>query len=160
MVMNLNKTEFIKTLSCKTGLSIKDTEIINKILEDNFFVSKKNKDKIITIPNGYDEKVFYKEEYNKKEILKELNINKNYEKIVCFAGRLAKNKGVDFLLEAAKTYEKDNILTLIVGDGEEFTNLNNIKQKLALKNVVFLGILSRITTFLAIPSPSLRAVMV
>lgn len=46
MVMNLNKTEFIKTLSCKTGLSIKDTEIINKILEDNFFVSKKNKDKI------------------------------------------------------------------------------------------------------------------
>ncbi len=102
-------------------------------------VFKENKDKVITIPNGYDEKVFYKEEYDKKEILRELNINKDYEKIVCFAGRLAKNKGVDLLLEAAKTYEKENILTLIVGDGEEYTNLNNIKERLNLKNIIFLG---------------------
>lgn len=114
------------------AISNDSKEVISKIF-------KENKDKVVTIPNGYDENVFYKENYNRNEILKELNINKSYEKIVCFAGRLAKNKGVDLLLEAAKIYEEENTLTLIVGDGEEYTNLNNIKEKLGLKNIVFLG---------------------
>lgn len=47
MVMRMNKTEFIKTLSEKINYSIEDTTIINSILEDNFVISKKNKEKII-----------------------------------------------------------------------------------------------------------------
>ena len=47
MVMNLNKTEFIKKLSKKLSYSKDKCIIINEILESNFFISKKNKDKII-----------------------------------------------------------------------------------------------------------------
>lgn len=119
---------------CKKIIAISNhsKEVLANIFKDN-------KNKIVTIPNGYDKRNFYKEEYNKAEILKELKIDKNYNKIVCFAGRLAQNKGVDLLLRAAKNYEDGNVLTLIVGDGEEYKNLNKMKEKLELKNVVFLG---------------------
>lgn len=43
----MNKTEFIKLLSYKTKLDLEDAEIVNKILEDNFFISRKNKNKIV-----------------------------------------------------------------------------------------------------------------
>lgn len=43
----MNKTEFIKALKERAKLSLADAEIVNGILEDNFFISKKNKDKII-----------------------------------------------------------------------------------------------------------------
>lgn len=102
-------------------------------------IFKNNKDKVITISNGYDEKTFYKEDCNKQEILKELGIDKQYKKVVCFAGRLAKNKGVDLLLQAAKKYENEHVLTLIVGDGEEYKNLSKMQEELGLKNIVFLG---------------------
>lgn len=48
MVMKMNRMEFIKSLSCKTGLPLEDTKLVNKILEDNFFLSSRNKDKIIS----------------------------------------------------------------------------------------------------------------
>lgn len=97
------------------------------------------KDKIITISNGYDKNVFFREEYNKKKVLESFGITKEYDKIVCFAGRLAKNKGVDVLLKSAKIYEKENILTLIVGHGNEYDVLYPLMKELNLKNVVFLG---------------------
>ena len=102
-------------------------------------IFKDNANKVVTISNGYDEKVFYKEHYNKEEVLKELGINKNYDKIVSFSGRLTKNKGIDLLLKAAKTYEDGNTLTLIAGFGQEYEYLNNLKEKLELKDVIFLG---------------------
>lgn len=45
--MKMNKTEFIKELSRVTGYSIDECNIINDVLENNFFISKKSKDKII-----------------------------------------------------------------------------------------------------------------
>lgn len=47
MVMKMNKEEFINALSEKINYSIEDTTRINSILEDNFIISKKNKQKII-----------------------------------------------------------------------------------------------------------------
>ena len=47
MVMKMNKTGFIKELSKVTGYSIDDCIIINDVLENNFFISKKSKDKIV-----------------------------------------------------------------------------------------------------------------
>lgn len=43
----MNKKEFIESLSLKTGLSIDESRIVNEILENNFFISKKSKNKII-----------------------------------------------------------------------------------------------------------------
>lgn len=119
---------------CKRIIAISNN---SKEVITNIF--KENKEKVVTILNGYDEKIFYKEDYNKEEILKELQICKECDKIICFAGRLAKNKGVDLLLQSAKNYEKENIITLIVGDGEELNNLRRMREELGLKNIVFLG---------------------
>lgn len=47
MVILMNKKEFIKELSNKLDYSEEQCIIINSILEDNFFISKKSKDKII-----------------------------------------------------------------------------------------------------------------
>lgn len=47
MVMKLNKKEFINKLSNQLSYSEEDCNLINNILENNFFISKKSKDKII-----------------------------------------------------------------------------------------------------------------
>ncbi len=102
-------------------------------------IFKEDSDKVTTMLNGYDERVFYRKRYNRRKVLNKLGINKNYKYVVCFSGRLAKNKGIDLLLKAAKIYEDDNVITLIAGDGEEYKYLKKLKEELQLKHVVFLG---------------------
>lgn len=121
--------------NCKNIIAISNDS--NRKIANIF---KDEKEKIITILNGYDEKIFYIDDYDKKEVLEKLGINKEYKKIVCFAGRLTDNKGIDVLLKAAKIYEKsDDILTIIAGDGEDYQKLFELKEKLELKNVYFVG---------------------
>lgn len=57
MVMKMNKRDFINELSTTLSYSEDKCIIINDILENNFFISKKNKDKII------------------EEFIKNLNVN-------------------------------------------------------------------------------------
>lgn len=97
------------------------------------------KEKVVTISNGYDNNIFYRDNCSRGEVLELFNIDNKYDKIVCFAGRLANNKGVDILLNSAKIYEKENVLTLIAGHGNEFKKLYAQKEELGLKNIVFLG---------------------
>lgn len=47
MVKKMNKREFIEKLSHELSYTIDECTIINDILESNFFISKKSKDKII-----------------------------------------------------------------------------------------------------------------
>ena len=44
----MNKKEFIKSLSNQANLSEANAILVNDILENNFFISKKSKDKIIS----------------------------------------------------------------------------------------------------------------
>lgn len=48
MVMKMNKAEFIQKLSEVLSYSKEKCTTINDILENNFFISKKNKDKIVS----------------------------------------------------------------------------------------------------------------
>ena len=45
----VNKTKFINELEKETQLSTEECLIINDVLENNFIIGKKNKNKIITI---------------------------------------------------------------------------------------------------------------
>ncbi len=47
MVKRMNKKEFINELSNQLSYSKEQCLLISDILEDNFFISKSNKDKII-----------------------------------------------------------------------------------------------------------------
>lgn len=48
MVIQMNKSGFIKELSNRTNYSIEECTKINEIIERNFIISKQSKDKIIS----------------------------------------------------------------------------------------------------------------
>ena len=97
------------------------------------------KNKLMFVRNGYNHHMFFVKDVNKKAVLKELGVEQKFDKIVLFVGRVSKMKGLDVLLKAAKMYEKDNVATLIVGDGEYRGYLEKLKEELNLKNIIFLG---------------------
>lgn len=108
----------------------------NEVVFENF---PEAKSKSVTLKNGYDTKIFYLKNLEKQKVLSEFNINKNYERIVLYAGRLTENKGIDVLLNATKRYENGNILTIIAGGGGLLKELEAQVSKLNLKDVVFVG---------------------
>jgi len=67
-------------------------------------------------------------------------INKKYnlegKKIVLFTGRITTEKGVFYLIKAAKSIKGE---VFIIGDGPEKQNLEDLSRKLKLENVHFLG---------------------
>lgn len=95
--------------------------------------------KTVIIENGFDKNEFFIQKCDKKEILLNYNIENEYKKIVVFAGRLAKNKGVDILLKAAKQYETDETLTIVAGGGKLRKDLIQMADDLELKNIKFIG---------------------
>lgn len=109
----------------------------NKLLKETMHEAD---NKTIWIRNGVDSHVFYpNDKVEKSEVLKELGINKEYNNVVSFAGKLTSFKGVDVLLNAAKKYENDKTLTIIAGDGELRSDLEKQADKLDLKNIKFVG---------------------
>jgi glycosyltransferase involved in cell wall biosynthesis len=93
------------------------------------------------IQNGFaKEKLFVAN--NTVEIKKKSNLQKTYESIL-FIGTLYKEKGIYELLEAyAKAYSKSGDLPdlNIIGDGEEFENINNwIKSQSLSEKISLLG---------------------
>lgn len=102
---------------------------------------KKN---IHIIPTGIEIERFYTENIDKnkvEEIRKKLKRSKNDFNIL-FVGRLAKEKNVDFLLEAhANIISKNkNINLIIIGDGPDIEEYVATSKKLKIdKNVIFVG---------------------
>lgn len=97
------------------------------------------KGKSVTLKNGYDPKIFFLQDLNRKQVLQGFGINKDYKKIVLYAGRLTENKGIDVLLNATKIYENEDALTIIAGGGGLLDDLKAQVERLKLKNVVFVG---------------------
>ncbi len=92
------------------------------------------------ILNGFDEDIFNLKEVSRKEVLASFGLP-DAKHVVSFVGKLADFKGVDLLLKAAKIYEEklDDVMTLIVGQGELYEELNNLRRSLGLKHVYMLG---------------------
>lgn len=108
----------------------------NKKLVEKLFSTSKTE----LMKNGYSpDKFFVDENINKKDVLNKFGITKDYSYVVCFAGKLTKIKGIDTLLKANKIYDNEDTITLISGNGESFNELNELKDKLELKNTYFLG---------------------
>ena len=113
--------------------------ISKKNYEDIIEKFPEAKEKCIILKNGYDTNIFNLQNYNKQGILNQYGINKQYENIVLFAGRLTENKGIDILLNAAKKYEDGKTLTIIAGGGGLLQELKKQVKDLDLKDVVFFG---------------------
>ncbi len=92
------------------------------------------KNKIRTIPGGV-----YVEQYKRDEAVMAA-IDKKYglkdKKVVLFTGRLTLQKGVDYLVKAARQIQGE---VLILGDGPERQNIEKLIKELKVTNVHILG---------------------
>ncbi len=100
--------------------------------------------KVSMMRNGYDTGVFHPLDLDRTDVLAPFGIGENDlsgRKVIIFAGKLTHAKGVDVLLKAAKIYEqkRDDVLTIIAGDGEEMANLRGLSDELGLERLRFLG---------------------
>ena len=110
--------------------------------------------KVELLENGYDPKVFYKDEnVNKEEIIGGLTSHKtadgkistDYTDLVLFVGKFADFKGIDSMLIANKIYDKKlkeqgkKPLTIIVGSGALEEKLKAEADRLELDNTHFVG---------------------
>jgi D-inositol-3-phosphate glycosyltransferase len=109
--------------------------ISNKVITYNSHVTEflikigVNKEKIIELKNGINQKIFSPIKQNKKHILRKIyNIPVN-KKVVLFVGRLVPKKGVDILFNA----KDDSYTVLFVGSGSIPAEMKKAK------NVIFLG---------------------
>lgn len=124
-------TNAAKKSSAIISISKGNFELLNKVLPEQ-------KDKFHLILNGYNSDVFYPENVSKAIVLNEFGIKNNYIKIVSFAGKFAHFKGIDVLLRANAVYDRNEVATVLAGDGELFDEMTDLKNDLQLKNTFFI----------------------
>lgn len=105
------------------------------------FVLKHNpeldKNKIEVNPNTIEPIVFNYSEQQKKEIRKRYEVPTD-KKILVYGGNLGKPQGLDFLLETIQVTKYENAFFLIVGDGTEFSRIQNWFNEIQPKNAKLL----------------------
>lgn len=111
---------------------------LNRLNKNIFFKNKKK----AYIPNGVK---INNTRINKNTILKKYNLP-NHKKIAAFVGRLAPEKRVDLVLKSAKiNCQRDDIIYLICGSGDEENKIKELISSYKLENKVFmLGHISNI----------------
>ncbi len=94
-------------------------------------------DKIFVAHDGVDLAEFKRiAKLKKKELRKKLGLPLEKE-IICYVGSLSKDRGIEFILEAATFYKDKNYLFLIIGGRN--SEINKYKNKLKTNNIVFTG---------------------
>ena len=94
-------------------------------------------------------KVLDQSKINSRVIYQSISLPKNVPKIkhtgkILYAGRLSKEKGVEYLLQSLKIINNQKAQLLIAGDGPERSKLEYLVKKLNLKDKVkFLGFLNK-----------------
>ena len=91
--------------------------------------------KFIFIPNGVDTEKFFSH-HNKEDLERIIGEKLNSRKTILTTGRLAAHKGVDWFCENVMPKMGENILYIIVGDGEKKDEIKKIIEKNNLQNKV------------------------
>lgn len=110
---------------------VSNTEAGKDILVEREKVSPQ---KIKVIPNGITPNLYMKRNIG----LEKLKKDGQDTKVIGFIGGLTRQKGVNYLLEAAKFIKTQgkNFSVVVIGDGPEKQNLENYTGKLDIKNIV------------------------
>lgn len=128
----------ISKFYCDTCTSlIVPTEKVEKIIK-SYGVSKD----MYVIPTGIDIEKFYRKNYTdeeRKELRKQYDIADD-EFLCVFIGRVAREKSIDFLIEAFSKVEDKKIKLLIVGKGPELEDFKTFAKKFDFGDrVIFSG---------------------
>ncbi|HPL95307.1 MAG TPA: glycosyltransferase [bacterium] len=90
-----------------------------------FHIKKK---KFIRVFVGYDEEVMYPRPSEKK----------GDEFIVEFHGKYIPVQGIEYIVKAAKLLENENIKFIIIGEGQEYNRIMQLKEELKPNNINFM----------------------
>lgn len=99
-------------------------------------------DKVHLIANGFDKDIFkVLPGMNKAAVLAQLGIDAADSPLVSFVGKFTDFKGIDVLLRAAAIYEEavPGVQTVLVGHGQLWEKMHDLRQELNLKGVHFVG---------------------
>ena len=115
--------------------------ISNQVYDDTTSLYHPAKEKIVIVPNGFDDDIFKMKNEKKEDVLKKLGTDYLADKIVSFVGKFTDFKGIDILIKAAKIVNKSisNVGFYLAGDGGLRTDMENLANDLGLKNIIFLG---------------------
>ncbi|WP_026885612.1 glycosyltransferase family 4 protein [Clostridium beijerinckii] len=130
-------------------LSIKFCSSADKVIVPTrkvkeLLLSYKLKKDISIIPTGIELNKFSKQNHNLKmvqELRKNLGI-KEKDKILLYIGRISKEKNIEEILVAMKSYlsDREDVKFLLIGDGPEKSVLENKAKELEIDNkVIFSG---------------------
>ncbi len=142
---NNSSKEIVKYLSlfyCDKTVTelIVPTKKTYSLFKDKYKVDRN----IHIVPTGIEIERFYTENVDSKavnQLRKKLQIKKQ-DFVIGYVGRIAEEKSIDVLLKAtAKVYQKNsNIKLIIVGDGPDLENLNQLTKKLKIDTITtFVG---------------------
>ena len=125
----------------KRTLPLVDCIIINskagkKILIDR---EKNPEKKIEVIYNGINIKDFNRVQKPELSDLTEGNVFSSNKFIIGFIGRLAQQKGLDYLLKAAVELKEKlpNIIFIIIGEGKRKNNLEQLAEELGIRDIMY-----------------------
>ncbi len=97
-------------------------------------------EKFVYVPNGFDEEEWREEKgvtfCKHHEYLQQLK--REGKKILGYVGGHATSNALDFLLDAMKLIKKEEVVCVLVGNGQEKQRLINRATKENIRNVVFL----------------------
>ena len=99
-------------------------------------------ERVAVLPNGYDQRVFYRDEVDRLELLARFGLERYQNTpIITFAGKISKTKGIDYLLRANRIIQKQREAAIVVfgaGDLEDVLS-GGSPDAYEMKNVVMMG---------------------
>ncbi|MCX7917538.1 MAG: glycosyltransferase family 4 protein [bacterium] len=132
---------FLKTFRIADGIIVLSEEMKNELKSYGF-----KKEKIFLIPNAVNINRF--KPCENKENLKTV-FGFGNKKLIIYAGRLTKQKGVEYLIRSFEKIEIKDKCLLILGEGELKDQLEKLTYELGINNcVLFLGKKENIVPYL------------
>jgi glycosyltransferase involved in cell wall biosynthesis len=99
-------------------------------------------ERVVVLPNGYDQEVFTRREVDRGELLSRFDLERHRNTpIITFAGKISKTKGIDYLLRANRIIQKQREAVIVVfGAGDLEDVMSGIPdQAYDMKNVIMMG---------------------
>ncbi len=132
----LTKNRFWRLLNKFSFSLVERLVVISEESKD--IISKDYKIKNIKVIRNGVEKIKLKK--SKKSLRKELGLPLN-KKIFLYVGRITEIKGIDYLIDAFKKVDSNKAILLIVGDGQDLSELKNKVKDYRINNkVIFTGL--------------------
>ena len=135
----LIKSQFIINSLLKVEKFIlKNVDVVSSISQGMIKkIESKFAGKVIFFPNWVDTEMFFPLD-DKAQLKREFNFNPS-DKVILYSGAIGEKQGLDAILKSAKTLkQKPNLKFVICGSGPYKVQLQQLKEREQLDNVIFL----------------------